>query len=153
MRQKNNISKNRSGMTIVEVLIAVFILLPILGLGMQTFVKCMELSDMAKNSSLAVWGVKKELAAIENTTFNQIYTTYHNATFTIPDINGIGKVAVDNTVDDHVIVHVSFSWQERRGRVMGEDKNLNGVLNAGEDANGNGLLDSTVEMTTQVYSM
>ena len=34
---------------------------------------------------------------------------------------------------------------------MGEDTNINGALNAGEDANGNGVLDSPVEMTTYIF--
>ena len=33
---------------------------------------------------------------------------------------------------------------------IGEDLNLNGALDAGEDTNGNGIIDSTVELVTQV---
>jgi len=35
-------------------------------------------------------------------------------------------------------------------KVIGEDKNLNGILDPGEDTNGNGIIDSPVELVTQV---
>ncbi len=141
------------GFTIIELLIAVFILLPFFAIGMQTFIKCVELSDTAKNSALAVAGVKNRMVAIEQTAFNQIFANYNNTTFTITGLNGMGKTYIDNSSANHVIVTISFSWKERSGRVIGEDKNINGTLDAGEDANGNGQLDSLVELTTQIYNM
>ena len=145
--------RSRRALTIIELLIAVLILVPLFGIGMQTFVKCMELSDLARNSALAVAGVKNRISTIEKTAFIQIYNTYNNTTFTITGLNGKGKTYVNNTNPDHVIVTISFSWKERSGRTIGEDKNINGILDAGEDANGNGQLDSIVEMTTQIYNM
>lgn len=41
-------------------------------------------------------------------------------------------------------VVVVVSYQDKSGRVIGEDKNFNGVLNVGEDANGNSVLDSPI---------
>ncbi len=148
-----NLRSPSKALTLIELLIAVLILVPLFAIGMQTFIKCMELSDLAKNSSLAVWGIKNRITTIENTVFSQIYNTYNNTTFTIPGLNGKGKTYINNTNPNHVIVTISFSWKERSGRIIGEDKNLNGILDAGEDTNGNGQLDSPVEMTTQIYNM
>ncbi len=153
MRHYHQKLKGQKGLTIVEVLISVLILLPLFTLGMQTFIKCVELSDIAKNSSLAVWGVKNRITTIENTAFNQIYNTYNNTTFTIAGLTGMGKTYVDNSNPNHVTVTISFCWRERNARVIGEDENLNGTLNGGEDANGNGQIDSIVGMATQIYNM
>ena len=144
---------HQKGFTVVEVMIATLILVPLFAIGMMVFVKCMDLSDMSKNSSLAVWGVKKRIASIENTAYNQIFNTYNNTTFTLNGLTGIGKTYIDNSSADHLIVTVLFCWKERNGRVIGEDKNLNGVLNGGEDTNGNGKLDSMVQLSTQIYNM
>ncbi len=139
------------GLTMVEILLATLILLPLFTLGMQTFIKCIELSDMAKNSSLAVAAVKNRVTAIENTAYDQIFGTYNNTTFTANGLTGTGKTYIDNSNPDHLVVDISFSWRELNGRVIGEDKNLNGLLDAGEDLNANGQLDSIVKVTTQIY--
>lgn len=145
--------KNLSGLTIVELLVSILILIPLFTLGIQTFIKCIELSDMAQNSSLATVGIKSRVSAIENTAYNQIFNTYNNTTFTISGLTGMGKTYVDNSNPNHLLVTLSFCWRERSGRIVGEDKNLNGVLNGGEDSNANGQIDSIVRVTTQIYNM
>lgn len=144
---------NKQGFSLIELLMAVVILLPVLTLGMQVFIKCVELSDLSKNSSLAVNGIKNRLTTIENTDYNQISGTYNNSTFTIAGLNGIGKTYVD-TSTNHINITVSFSWKERNGRIIGEDKNLNGTLDAGEDTmTANNKLDSLAQASTQIFNM
>lgn len=48
-----------------------------------------------------------------------------------------------------VTVHVAACWSVR-GRAVGEDRNCNGVMDNGEDANGNGWLDSPAMASTRV---
>lgn len=147
------IKPNQAGLTLVETLIAVLILLPLFSISMLTFIKCIELSDMAKNSSLAMTGIKSRLAIIENTQYNQIAGTYNNTNFTIAGLNGIGVTYVD-TSTNHLTTTISFSWKERNGRIIGEDKNLNGNWDTGEDTiTANNRLDSMAQVSTQIYSM
>jgi len=47
-------------------------------------------------------------------------------------------------------IKITCSWQERGGRVIGEDKNLNGQLDTGEDTNGNGELDSPLQIVSYI---
>jgi len=47
-------------------------------------------------------------------------------------------------------IKITCSWQEREGRVIGEDKNLNGQLDTGEDTNGNGELDSPLQIVSYI---
>ncbi len=115
------------------------------------FFRCIELSEMARHSSVAVNTVKSQLATIEDTVFEQILATFNNATFTAAGVNGTGVTYVTSLDADLLRVTIVFCWREKNGRIMGEDTNINGVLNAGEDANGNGALDSPVEMTTYIY--
>lgn len=46
-------------------------------------------------------------------------------------------------------LHVAACWQSR-GRPVGEDRNCNGILEAGEDANGNTWVDSPAMVATRV---
>lgn len=142
----------KQGFTIPEILITTLILLPVFIGTMYVFIQCMELSAIARNSSYAVLASKDKLAEIENTGFDQITGTFDNTTFTSADIpGGIGVVYVDDTDPNVREVTVTFGWQERNGRVFGEDTDLDGQIDAGEDINLNGMLDSPVQMTTVIY--
>ncbi len=50
---------------------------------------------------------------------------------------------------DLVDVQVSVCWQSR-GRNFGEDQNCNGMLDPGEDTNGNGWIDSPATVSTRI---
>lgn len=141
------------GMTLPEVLLAMIILAPVLVLGIKNFAQCAALTEQAVQSSRAVAAVKNRIAAIENTAYASVYSTYHNTTFTVTGLNGIGLTEVDNTDPNLLIVHVEFSWRDRRGRVIGEDLDLDGIRDNGEDVNGNGRLDSIAMATTCLYNM
>ncbi len=47
-------------------------------------------------------------------------------------------------------IHVAASWRFRGRCIGGEDRNCNSVLDAGEDINGNGWLDTPVMVSTRV---
>jgi len=47
-------------------------------------------------------------------------------------------------------IKITCCWKEKEGRVIGEDKNLNGQLDSGEDINGNGELDSLIKLVTYI---
>lgn len=53
------------------------------------------------------------------------------------------------SASDMVDVHVAACWVIR-GRIIGEDVNCNGHLDAGEDLNGNGWIDSPAMVTTRI---
>jgi len=142
---------NNKGFSLSEVMIATLIFTFTFAGTIIVFFRCIELSEMARNSSTAVNAVKSRLASIENTPFANILATYNNTTFTAAGVTGTGVTYVTSLDVDLLRVTIVFCWQEKNGLVLGEDKNINGALNAGEDANGNGVLDSLVELTTYVY--
>lgn len=143
--------QNNRGFSLSELMIATLIFAFTFAGTIIVFFRCIELSEMARNSSAAVNASKSLLASIENTPFANILTTYNNTTFTAAGVNGMGITYVTSLDADLLRVTSVFCWQEKNGRIMGEDANINGALNAGEDANGNGVLDSPVEMTTYIY--
>ena len=142
---------NNKGFSLSELMIATLIFTLTFAGTIIVFFRCIELSEMARNSSAAVNASKSQLASVENTPFANILATFNNTTFTAAGVNGRGVTYVTSLDADLLRVTIVFCWREKNGRIMGEDTNINGVLNAGEDANGNGVLDSPVEMTTYIY--
>ncbi|MBI5416184.1 MAG: hypothetical protein HZA29_05155 [Candidatus Omnitrophica bacterium] len=143
---------NNKSFTLSELMIATLIFTLTFAGVIVVFFRCMELSEMARNTSAALNACKSRIASIEDTAFSQITGTYNNTTFTAPNVNGIGVTYVTSPGADLRQVTTSFSWKEKNGRLMGEDANINGQINAGEDVNGNGILDSPVKLTTYIYN-
>lgn len=143
--------KNKSAMSLVEVMIAATVFIVAATGLLLTLLKCMELEELGKNSQQAVAAIQTQLDAIKNTSFANIYSTYNNTTFTSASLTGMGKVYIDNSDASLLIVKVVYCWRQSNRRVIGEDTNLNGTLDAGEDKNANGQIDSYVQVYTQIF--
>lgn len=140
------------GFALAEIMVsAVVMIIAFVGI-LLTYIKCQELNEISRNKSMATRAAKSRMEVIRNTDFTQLSANYHNVPFFDGNINGAGVSYVDTTDPDIFQITVSFSWQQKSGLVVGEDQNINGVLNAGEDADGNGMLDSIVQLTTFVYN-
>ena len=139
--------------TLIELMVAAAILLVTLVGILLSYVRSLELAELSKNSSIAVNAVRSRMEQIRNTQFSQILATYNNVTFTAAGFNGLGISYVTAVNADLLQVTISFSWRQSNRRVIGEDKDLDGVLDAGEDKNGNGILDSPVEIVSDIYNL
>jgi len=138
----------RDGFSLIELLIAVGIfLLAFVGI-LVSYLTCLELAQLSKNTSIAVHAVKARLETIENTAFDQTKATYNNITFTTAGLTGMGVSYVDDTNPRLLKITIPFCWKQPSGRIVGEDTNLNGQVNGSEDKNANGLLDSPVQIVT-----
>lgn len=94
-------------------------------------------------------GAQEKLEEIRNHNFHKIYLDYDDTTFGVAGIEEAeGRVDVDNTNPDLLEITVTVCWKQVGGRVIGEDLNLDGDLDTGEDSNGNGQLDSPVQIIT-----
>ena len=150
--RKRVLKNNSSGFTLPELLMATVLMAAIFTGALLTILKCMELSDIARNSSIAVLSAKSKMAEIENTNYTQIYTTYNNVSFNITGLtNAKGVTYVNNSTPNILVITVVICWKQPNGRVFGEDQNFNGAVNAGEDKNANGQLDSIVQLRTVKY--
>lgn len=154
MNQKiNKIVLNKKGFTLAEVMISTFLLVLIFSGTILTFFHCMDLNEMARNSSIALSAIKSRIAEIENTPYSQVSAIYNNATFTSPDLKGIGVSTINSANPDFLEVTATFTWQQKNGRIVGEDLNMNGIINSGEDVNNNNILDSPVTVATAIYNI
>lgn len=143
----------KKGFTLVELLVSSAILIvTIMGI-LMSYVRSLELAEIAKNKTIAMNAVKTRVEQIKNSAFANILATYNGITFTTPDLNGIG-ISYVTTINPNILqVTVSFSWKQNNTHLIGEDKDLDGVLDAGEDTNGNGILDSPVELVSSIYNI
>ena len=140
----------RFSFTLVELLIAsVMFILTLAGI-LLSYIKCVELNEHSRNLSIAMRGLESRFEEIRNTPFSQIPATYDQVTFANANLNGIGVSEVDNTNPGLLMVTMSFSWRQTNNRIIGEDTNFNGQLNAGEDKNGNGVLDSPAQLVSYI---
>lgn len=144
--------QSNQGFTLPELMVAAMIMvLAFMGI-LYTYARYLELDELSRNTSLALQASQDKIEAIKNTAYDQIVATYNNQTFTYTGINGRGSIRIVDTNPKLMLVTVTFCWRQSNGRLMGEDKNLNGVLNTGEDANANGTIDSPVQLIAYIYS-
>lgn len=144
---------DHKGFTLSELLIAtVVFILTFVGI-LLSYLRCMELNEMAGNSSLAVAAVKSRMEDIKNTDFVNISSNYDRVAFSANGINGQGVSYVEDVVTDPKLlkVTISFSWKQKSGLLVGEDDDLDGQLDAGEDKNANNMLDSIAQVVSYVY--
>jgi prepilin-type N-terminal cleavage/methylation domain-containing protein len=149
MRLRKNLSNQ--GFTLPELMMSAMItVIAFMGI-LYTYARYLELDEISRNTGIALQTVQNKIEAIKNTDYDLIYATFHNQTFTTTGINGRGVTTIDNSNGNLMLITVTFCWRQSNGRRMGEDTNLNGVLNTGEDANGNGSMDSPVQLIAYIY--
>lgn len=117
-----------------------------------TYINMFLLSDLSRDMTLATNAVQAKMEEAKKTGFDNL-SSLNGTTF---DLDGFtpatakGLIEVTNTgYSDLKRVRISASFKSRF-QTVGEDKNFNGVLNAGEDADLNSRLDSPVELVTLI---
>lgn len=141
--------RNRA-FTLIELMIAAAILVvAFLGL-LGVFTGCLGLNELAGNFTIAINGAQAELERIRGLSFGNISAgTFEISGMDSSDSQGI--VEVDNTNPNLLRITVTVCWRQKSGRIIGEDADLNGVFVAAtEDDNGNGQLDSPVQIITLI---
>jgi prepilin-type N-terminal cleavage/methylation domain-containing protein len=147
------------GFTLVELLVAVGILAFFLCGILLTYIQMSFMSDLARDYTLVNNAVQSRMEIVKSTSFANLLAL-NGTQFNITDsaglnVIGVGVIEVNaisvlaNSALNRVRITASFI---SRGHIIGEDRNLNGQLNAaqGEDLNGNGRLDSPVELVTLI---
>jgi len=131
---------------------AAVLVVALLGL-LGVFTNCFGLNETARNLTIAINGAQERLEQIRNADFGTIIANY-NGPFNVSGLDGIGRVDAtyvagsnNNLIDTRVVI----CWRQGRNRIIGEDINLNGNLDAGEDVNPtNGSLDSPAQLVTLI---
>jgi prepilin-type N-terminal cleavage/methylation domain-containing protein len=143
---------NKLGFSLVEVILATAILASALVGILGTYVTCLVLITTSQNVNAATNAAQGIIEEIRSTPFTQVVDNYNGMVFTVNDIPfSAGVVYADDSVNAEFLdVTVSICWRQGN-RIIGEDANLNGVLDSGEDTmEANGIIDSTVQLKTRV---
>ncbi len=141
-----------NGITLPELLIATtVVLMTSMGI-LYTYVQCLELNKINHDTTLVLQDCRNILEDIRTASPSMVHETYHNKTFPLNGPQGIILVQVNDQDPQLLLVTVKAFWRQSKGRLMGEDKNLNGTLEEGEDTNKNNELDSPVTLVTYVYN-
>jgi prepilin-type N-terminal cleavage/methylation domain-containing protein len=143
-------SKKR-GFSLIEVLLAVAIMVIALCGILALYTSSIVLTTTSKNVAIATSAAQGLMEQARTDSFNRIITDYNGLKFTVNDIpNSMGVVYVDNTNPELLKVTISVCWKQGT-RVIGEDQNLNGNLDPGEDQPPyNNIIDSPVELVTMI---
>jgi len=147
--------KYNSGLTLLELMIAAAILVVAISGLLAIFTGLFSLNEGTRKLTLAVTAAQDKMEEIRDSNLATLYTTYNDTSFN-PDGFGFseakGAVHIDNLDPDLLKVYVSISWRERSNKIVGEDANLNGSFDAGEDQNGDNRLSSPAEISTLIGS-
>jgi len=139
----------KGGFTLLELMIAAAILIvALLGL-LGVFTGCFGLNETARNLTIAINGAQEKMEEIRNADFGTI--TNYSGPFNVSGLDGIGRVDATYVAGSLIDIRVVICWRQGRNRIIGEDINLNGNLDAGEDVNpANGSLDSPAQLVTLI---
>ena len=144
-------SNQKTAVTLTELMVATAVFILAFTGILLSYIRCLEFNELSKSSVIAIQASRNRLEEMRNTAFNQIKTAYNNVTFTTAGLNGKGVTYVNDINPQLLKITVTFCWKQGTGRTIGEDTNLNGQLDAGEDKNGNSILDSPTTLVTNIY--
>lgn len=164
---------NKSGFTLLELMIGATVLIVALVGLIAAYIGCFTLNEGARNLTIAINGAQEKLEEIRNHNFDTMVGDYSPGgsdgnTFTIDPTNWLtaenqtAVIYILNPQTDVILntsptanpgldlykITITICWRQKGGRIFGEDGNLDGVFDAGEDINGNDRLDSPAQLVT-----
>lgn len=158
MQAPRRVKKSNAGFTLVELLAAAAIMAFCLAGLLLAYISMFTMTDLSRDMTVATNALQQKFEQVQGTGFSAL----NNSNFTLASLGfnnttGMGIVEVSatgytNATAELKRVRVAISFQSK-GRVIGEDKNLNGILDSGEDDpyyntssfGGGGKLNSPVE--------
>jgi len=115
------------------------------------FAKFIALNEDARSLTIALTACQGKMEEIRNANLDTVFANYDATSF---DPDGFtlneakGAICVDNTNPELLEIYMSVSWRGTSNRIIGEDTNLNGALDLGEDLNGDTRLNAPAEIST-----
>lgn len=152
----------KSGFTLIEVLFTFGILAFCICGVLLTYLQMLILTDLSRDLTLATNAVVAKMEELKKTSYDNLLALDGS----VFDINGFTGADAKGRIEVSDVTVRSPSPTETlkkarivvcfksRGRVIGEDRNLNGRWDAGEDQNGTGYaagrLDAPIELVTLI---
>lgn len=116
-------------------------------------ISCFKLAQISKESLFSLQAANAKLEEIRQHNFTNTYSYYNGSTFEVfglPAGSSKGSISIDNTNPNLLNIYIAVCWQSSDGRIIGEDKNLDGLLSPAEDVNSNNKIDSPINLSTYV---
>jgi len=145
----------KKSFSLVELMVAVTILVFALTAVLASYANMFALADLSRDVTSANNAVRARIEEVKKESFSNL-DSFNGTTF---DLEGFDSVDSEGRIEIRDVAGYTDFKEIRvvgcfrsRGRIIGEDANLNGVLDLGEgeDANGDGILDSPVEVITLI---
>jgi prepilin-type N-terminal cleavage/methylation domain-containing protein len=150
--------KTRPGFTLIEVLFSAGIMAVVLCGLLASYAQTFMLTDLTREISLATNGIRDKLELIKSENYIQLSQRalqpaelFSLAGFAPSD--SCGFIAVTDLGGGLVRIRIVASFRSKSQRIIGEDRNLNGQWDTGEDSMPQGRigqLDSPIEIATLV---
>jgi len=143
--------EDKKGLTLLELLIVSgFLIIALTGL-LATYIICLELAEWTRSANLALHTAQSELEKIRNLAFSNI-GDQDGASFDVPGMAANDSLGYVTVVPDGPImfnITIGVCWRQKGERIIGECQDSGGAL-IFSDSNANGLLDSPVQLSTQM---
>ncbi len=148
------------GFTLVELLMAVLILgFTLVGL-IQVFIRCSALAELAQNKTVVVSLLQDKMEEIRNYDYSSVAADYASGgavgnTFSLSPANGMGVIYIEEFTAGEanlLVVKISASWEDKYGRIIGGDFDLDGEVDAGETLDADGDLSSIASLISFISS-
>ena len=135
---------NKKGFSLVELIVSILILSVVMLFVGIAYVSSLNLIDSNRNLSLAYAALRQKAEELRTGDFDDVTAqTFYPENFAAGRAKGVVSVTdIDPRLKD---VRIVICWRTKN-RVIGEDEDLDGVLDADEDDNNNGLIDSPCVM-------
>lgn len=145
----------QGGFTLVEVLVATGLLAIVLAGLLGLFIYCALLSEGGGEMTVVMGELQGKWEEIRTHDYDLIVADYSAGgnpgnIFNLTQANGRGAIYLDAANPDLLVIKMVASWQNQNGRMIGEDQNLNGTLDPGEDQNGNSEIDSLATLMSMI---
>lgn len=133
--------------SLIEVVVVMAILVLFSSAMLQLYVSLDETTHISTGKLSAVRAADIIISEMKTLNNSEIVSNYSSGgtpgeMIQLSELNGYAQIDIDSSNMDLIDVKIYLHWKDRFGRLFGEDADLDGVLDIGEDLNGNGILDS-----------
>ena len=146
-----SISRKIRGFTLVELLLATAILAIVLTGLLQVFIRSSMLTEITRNKTAAMNEALGKMEEIRGYDFDSVLADYDGSVFALTQLTGWGFIEVTSVQTGLLEVEIAVGWEDKFGRIIGEDANLDGTFDVStEDADGDGKMSSIVTLVTMI---
>jgi|GEM_PF-6594669 prepilin-type N-terminal cleavage/methylation domain-containing protein len=156
--------KRMKGLTLVEVLVAMSILAVVALSMFMIYPALFENVTLSSENMKAFEAAKRQMETLTAMNYTDLYNVSYNTTPTannftpanLPSSTGVyyvKRLTYANLTDISNLLDLEVVVSYKAGvRTIGEDQNLNWILDAGEDIDSNGKINSTIKLSTLIFN-